>query len=644
MLKYTVLAFTAAAFSLLLTPCVRWLAFYLGAVDEPGGRRVHQGRVPRLGGLAVLGALLATVAAVRVALLATVAAVRVVDLLWFDVFLGHAWTWGWLLAGALVVSAVGAIDDVRGLGPLTKLMLQILAGVMVLIGGYGIEQITNPLTGNIVGLGWFGVPLTLLWVVGITNAFNLLDGLDGLAAGVALIASSTLFLVSLAGGHLDVALLAAMLAGALAGFLCYNFNPASIFLGDSGSLLLGYLLSVLAIHGSQKGATTVVVLVPILALGLPIMDTLLAMLRRLLGALRVVQTDRGRNEYQFLVVGSASIFQADRQHIHHRLLQMGLTHRRAVMVLWGVCAVLGILSLFAVGSHGVDILLLVTVVSITLFAGVRQLGYQEVNVLQRGTLLPLFDLPILHRRAVHVMADALFVALAYAAALVYAVGGALDSEARNYLLWSVVTVVGVKIGALLWDGVYQRSYRHTSAGDAIALLRCLIAAETVCVGLVMALHGMPPNAPVVFLLDFYFTLTLVLGGRLSFKVLEVMASRRTEGKKRRVLIYGAGLGGTMLLREMSQNAELKCEAVGFLDDHLALRAHWVNGVPVLGGWRDLDAVVRQEAVQEVIIASRKIPEERVNAVAVECGRLGITVRRFRVGLEEVVNGNGEVSG
>jgi UDP-GlcNAc:undecaprenyl-phosphate/decaprenyl-phosphate GlcNAc-1-phosphate transferase len=631
MLKYSLLALTAAVLSLALTPLVRRLALRLGAVDQPGTRRVHSSPVPRMGGLAVLGAFLGTLAAARF-----------FDLLLTGVVVHHSWRW--LFAGALIVSLVGAFDDVRGLGPVTKLFFQILAGVMVVMGGYGIGKVTNPFGAGVVDLGWLDVPFTLLWVVGVTNAFNLLDGLDGLAAGVALIVSTTLFVLSLAGNRVELALLSVTLAGALVGFLRYNFNPASIFLGDSGSLLLGYLLSVLSIQASQKGATTVVILVPLLALGLPIMDTLLAMLRRLLGALRVVRVDSERNEYQFLVVGSGSIFQADREHIHHRLLKLGLTHRNAVMVLYGVCAVLGALALLAVRSHGADIFLLVTVVAITLYAGVRQLGYQEVSVLQRGTLLPLFDLPVLNRRAVHVLADAALLAMAYVGARLIARGGELDAIARAHLLWSLPTVVAVKLGAFLWDGVYQRSYRYTNVTDLMALLRCLVGAEALAVGAVLVLHGMPRTAGALFLIDFYLTLTLILGARLSFKVLELMASHRTEGKKRRVLIYGAGLSGTMLLREIHQNPSLRYKPVGFLDDYAGLHNRWVNGLPVLGGASELTAVLQRGAVQEVVIASRKIAESRVNHVAEICGRLGIPVRRFQMRLEEVGNGtNGKLS-
>jgi UDP-GlcNAc:undecaprenyl-phosphate GlcNAc-1-phosphate transferase len=236
--------------------------------------------------------------------------------------------------------------------PVQKLALQSLAGVMVLASGFGLTVVAAPFTGGSIQLGWLAAPLTLLWVVGMTNAFNLIDGLDGLATGVALIASATAWAVSLATGRIDVATLAVVLAGASAGFLYHNFYPASIFLGDAGSLLLGYVLSVLFIQAAQPGATGVVILVPFLALGLPILDTLLAVARRLRRAARVVREDAGRQACHFLLVGPVSVVSPDQEHLHHRLLALGLTPWRAVLVLYSVCVVLSLIAFLALRAGG----------------------------------------------------------------------------------------------------------------------------------------------------------------------------------------------------------------------------------------------------------------------------------------------------
>ncbi len=623
MLKYWFLGGVAATLAFFLTPLVATWAARLGAVDEPNERRVHAGRIPSLGGLAVL-----------IAFLGALALGLIIDRLAISVFWGQTLPWVWLLGGALVVTACGTVDDIWPLGPLPKLAFQLVGGAMVVAGGFGITVVTNPLTGGSIALGWLGIPFTLLWVVGITNAFNLIDGLDGLAAGVALIAGGTLFVISLAAGRLEVALLAVTLAGALAGFLYHNFNPASVFLGDSGSLLLGYLLSVLSIQASQKGATAVVIVVPILALGLPIMDTLLTMLRRLLGALRVVRWDGERNAYRFLV-GRASVFRPDRQHIHHRLLAMGLTQRHAVLLLYGVCIGLGVLAFLAVRARGSDFALLIGLVALATYLGIRKLAYQEVEVLRRGTLLPLFELPMLSRRGFHALVDAGFVAAAYAGSVLIANGPSLEAGARMRLAYSLLLVVAVKLGTFFLAGVYERAYRYTNAADMIAVGKALLLAQGASTLTVAVLYGLPHPAVVMLMLDFYLSATLVMGARLSFKILEVMARAPAGQEARPVLIYGAGLTGTALLRELNQNPDLGYKVVGFLDDRPALSGCRVNGVPVLGGSDALARILDNHTIWEIVIASPDIGAERVAGVAAACRARAIKLRRFRMALEEV---------
>ena len=318
-MKDPVLAATAAALSLLFTPLVRAMARRLGAVDAPGPRRVHLHPTPRLGGLAVLGAVAGALALDHLAggSAATILATP-----------GRSP--GLLAAGFGVVLATGIVDDLRGLPVVPKLALQVLAATLAVAGGYSLEGVTNPFTGRWLDLGHAGGILTVVWIVGITNAINLIDGLDGLAAGAAVIASAALSLVCLAEGRYDAAAVWAALGGGTAGFLVYNFPPASIFLGDTGSLLIGYTMAILAIESLAKSATAVVVLAPVLALGLPVADLALAVLRRL------------------LATGLGSITRADQGHIHHRLLGDGMSHRGAVLLLYGVCAACGALAVLAV--------------------------------------------------------------------------------------------------------------------------------------------------------------------------------------------------------------------------------------------------------------------------------------------------------
>jgi len=624
MLKYGILGVTAAVLAFLLTPWVAELARRVGAVDEPNERRVHDGRIPSLGGVAVL-----------VAFLGALAVGCLADQYLADAFQEGGAAWGWLLGGALIVMACGTADDVWMLGPVPKLLCETVAGVLVVAAGHGISTVTNPLSGNSIDLGWLGVPLTLLWVVGVTNAFNLIDGLDGLAAGVALIACGTLFAVSLVGVHVAAASLAVALGGSLAGFLYHNFNPATAFLGDSGSLLLGYLLSVMSMQASLEGATAVVLVVPILALGLPIMDTALAMLRRVLGVLHVARWDGDRNEYRFLVLGSASIFRADRDHIHHRLLRMGLTHRRSVLLLYAVCIALGLMAFLAVSARGTELAILVALVATASYLGVRKLAYREVEVLKRGTLLPLFQLPVLSRRGFHALADAGFIAVAYASSQLLLRSSFVDPAIRVQILYGAIAAVAVKLAVFFYAGIYRRTYRYTNAADLLALGKALVAAQIAASGVVAALYGLPPMAAAAVLLDFYLSATLVIGSRVSFLVLELIAGDQPRGETRRVLIYGAGSSGTALLREIHQNPSLGYHAVGFVDDLPSLRGVRVNGLEILGGGDDLSEILERAAARELIVASPKIDDARIQAVAATCLAHGVELRRFRMALDEM---------
>jgi UDP-GlcNAc:undecaprenyl-phosphate GlcNAc-1-phosphate transferase len=304
----------------MLTPWVRSWALRRGAVDVPGGRRVNTLPTPRLGGVSVIAGFFVPIA--LFALVGTGA---------MQGFLAHPkLLWG-LLFGGLLVGAVGAIDDLRGLGPWAKLGAQLAAASIAYAFGYRIDAINVPFVGD-VSTGIASPVLTVLWFLAVTNAINLIDGLDGLASGIALVASvSNICLGFMNHSPLSV-IMSTSLSGALLGFLRYNFNPATIFLGDAGSMFIGFMLAALAITGATtKSSTAIALLAPMIALGVPITDTLLAMIRR--------------------TVARQSIFLADRGHIHHRLLDLGITHRRVVLLLCSSSIVLATAALGTAFGH-----------------------------------------------------------------------------------------------------------------------------------------------------------------------------------------------------------------------------------------------------------------------------------------------------
>ena len=267
-----------------------------------------------------------------------------------------------ILVPSALVFLLGVYDDLRGVGPYFKFSVQGIAATMLFMGGLRIVNI--PVLFGDRALPWYvGLPFTVLWVLAITNAFNLIDGLDGLAAGSALFSTLVAFVVALLNGQSLVTFMTIALAGAILGFLRFNFNPATIFLGDSGSLFIGFVLSALALAGAQKAPTIVAVAIPVVSFGLPILETALSIMRRL--------------------ISGRPVFTADREHIHHKLLQHGMTHRQVVILLYGVSAVFALLSLFLLWPTGSSLGLVLAVLGIGIWIGVQHLGYLEFGELAR---------------------------------------------------------------------------------------------------------------------------------------------------------------------------------------------------------------------------------------------------------------------
>jgi len=339
--------------SFVLTRYVRDFASRRGWVAVPSqDRHLHVSPLPRLGGVAIFISFSLTIMA------AAAMAFHFHHLR--SAFAPN--TLLTILVPASLVFLLGVYDDLYTVGPYVKFAVQALAASMLFMGGLRILNIPV-LFGN-HQLPWFvGLPFTILWVLAITNAFNLIDGLDGLAAGSALFSTLVVFVVTLLNGYSLVTVMTMALAGAILGFLRYNFNPATIFLGDSGSLFIGFLLSALALAGAQKSPTIVAVAIPVVSFGLPILETSLSILRRL--------------------ISGRPLFTADREHIHHKLLQHGFTHRQVVIVLYAVSAVFALLSLFLLWPTGSSLGLVLAVLGIGIWFGVQHLGYLELGELGR---------------------------------------------------------------------------------------------------------------------------------------------------------------------------------------------------------------------------------------------------------------------
>lgn len=328
---YLVAFVVALIASFLLTPWVKQLAVKWGAMDAPDARKVHTKPIPRMGGLAIYVAFV----------LAVISSMHLTR----DIV-------GLLLGGSLIV-IVGIFDDIYQLPAKVKLFWQIVAASVLVIFDIRIEWFTNPF-GGYVYLEYLSIPITILWVVSLTNVVNLIDGLDGLAAGVSIIAAVTVILVALKQGFYPVAVLTAALAGAATGFMKYNFNPATIFMGDTGSMFLGYMMAAISVFGAVKSAATIALVVPSIALGLPIMDTAFAIVRR--------------------YTNGQPIFKPDKGHLHHRLLAMGLTQKQTVLLMYLISAALGFSAILLADANRTSAMVIIGVIIAAVFIGAKKIG------------------------------------------------------------------------------------------------------------------------------------------------------------------------------------------------------------------------------------------------------------------------------
>jgi UDP-GlcNAc:undecaprenyl-phosphate GlcNAc-1-phosphate transferase len=339
--------------SFVFTRQVRNQASLRGWVSVPASsRHLHSSPLPRLGGIAIFASFLVSIAC-------TILISRHFASLSFG--FSRRSLLSILVPGSLIF-LLGVYDDLRGVGPYVKFAVQGIAGVMLFAGGLRIDGLPV-LFGNHQFSWMVALPLTILWVLAITNAFNLIDGLDGLAAGSALFSTLVVFVVALLSHSTVVSLMTLVLAGAILGFLRFNFNPATIFLGDSGSLFIGFMLSALALRGTQKSPTIIAVAIPVVSFGLPILETALSVIRR--------------------VISGRPVFTADREHIHHKLLQLGFSHRQVVITLYAVSALFALLSLFLLWPTGKTLGLVLAVVGTGIWIGVQHLGYLEFGELRR---------------------------------------------------------------------------------------------------------------------------------------------------------------------------------------------------------------------------------------------------------------------
>jgi UDP-GlcNAc:undecaprenyl-phosphate GlcNAc-1-phosphate transferase len=609
---YLLLFVIALVVALVLTPLTRILAFSVGAIDWPGERKLHAFPVPRLGGVSVGLACAVTV----------FVAMRMNGILGESLELE---VWMPIFTGGSVVFVAGIWDDVRPLPAWGKFLLQAAAACLAIWFGAGLEQVSLA-GGDGVRLGVLAYPFTLVWIVGVTNAFNLIDGLDGLASGLAIIAASASATVSFLFGHIQEGLLLGVMAGALLGFLPYNTSPATIFLGDSGSLLLGYTLAVTALTGFREGASTVAS-IPLLIFALPILDTLLSMVRRFGGGLRVLR--RGELGYGELLRCAKRMFEADRHHVHHRLLALGASHHRAVLVLYATAAGGALLALLLVLARYRNAGAIALVCALAIYFGICRL-YDEVTYPRPRTLLRWYRQMARSRCFPRGVIDLALMTVAYWGALLLKYELPWPSDLAVWYVQAFPIALLVHLVVLYAFGIYRRGWWTAEVGELSYV--ALAVSVAVMLSYVLVLILLPPaGISGFFVVQALLLGVLVVGGRSVYQVLDWLQRRDSPGSQvgEPVVIYGAGREGQLMLHALQQ-PDLGLCPLGFVDDDAALQNCSVGRVPVLGFGSDLPLILDRHPVAALLIASER--HAGLQRAIEVCHERGVPVFRGRVQL------------
>lgn len=595
-LKHLVAVATSLVLALVLTPIVRALARRWGVVARPKTDRWHKKPTAMLGGTAVFLSVLITY-----------------------LFLMPHTRNGWVVIGASsFLFLVGLVDDLVHTKPYQKLIGQVMGAAFVIY--YGLSTTWT-------GSALVNMVITIFWLIGITNAINLLDNMDGLAGGIAAIASVFLALSFVANGQMMEALMLAVFAAALLGFLAYNFNPASIFMGDCGSMFIGFFLSstaLLSIAGTAGRSRSLlpVLTVPILILFIPIFDTtFVTVLRKLSGR-------------------AAS--QGGRDHTSHRLVALGMSERRAVWMLYGFATLSGLLAIL-VRQLKLDVSLaailgftvLLTLLGVYL-AGVKVYDEEDVKSAPETPLFAfLVDLSY-KRRVFEVLLDVVLIILAYysAYALVF---GPFSMESRDWQLFlrTVPLLVCIKMATFLLVGVYRGIWRYTSVDDLVVFGKGVVLGSIASILAILFAFRFREFSRAVFVLDGMFLLMMLAGSRMAFRLFRQILPTPRARDGCRVLIYGAGDAGELLLRELLNNRELQYAPVGFVDDDPRKKGKVIHGLRVYGGNGQLRTICREQRVDEVLISSSQFPEERVKEILRDCEEEQVVLKRMRIKIEQL---------
>lgn len=591
---------------LVLTPLVRVLAIKRGWMAHPGEERWHKKPTALMGGIAIyIGVSIGYLTQADFATLLP-HLLREADSFQLPSLAAVIWL------GVSFLFVLGLLDDFFQIKPHSKLVGQILIASLVVFLGFRLHWFTSLTIDTIV---------TTFWIVGITNAFNLLDNMDGLCAGIGLIAA--FYLAYLFGSQSpEAALLALVLAAVLGAFLCFNFSPASIFMGDSGSLVIGFTLAMLSLNFAGNGAQSrlAAYAVPILVLMVAIFDTTLVTFIRILSG-RKAST-------------------GGKDHMSHRLVLMGFSERDSVFFLYAIGAIAGLSAIFVSQTDTLTSpVVIVPVILAVLLMGfylsqIRVYPEKEFSLLRDRVYTPIL-IELTHKKQLLIVVlDFCLMAFAYYLAYRLRFGGDTFLFYFRVFLESLPAIIVCKFVAFFAIGVYRGIWRYMSTNDVFIYLKATFLGTVLSVGAVTFIYRFEYFSKGVFLIDFLLLSVFILATRGSFRFFTDVTQRKTLSGDR-VLIYGAGRGGEILLREILNNPKLKIRPVGFIDDDMLITGKKLMGYPVLGVPTELKTILQSQPIDGILISFHDKSSAGYEQVRMMCHARRLFLKQFSVQLQDV---------
>ena len=592
MLKYLLPFLSSFLLSFVMTPIIIRISNKHGFVVEPREDRWHKKPTALLGGIGIFLSFIVP----------------------YLIFIPMNKLAIGILLCMLIIFTLGLLDDILSLTPQLKLIIQLVVAIIAIFFGITVKIIPYP---------FISIPLTILWIVVITNAFNILDNMDGLAAGISFIAASIIFVYSLSYNLALTAILSVILAGSTLGFFKYNFNPAKIFMGDCGSLFLGLTLSLITIIGTWRTVTNLLLalMVPLAIMIIPIFDMALVTFTR---------TGHGR-----------AMFQGGKDHSSHRLVFLGFSEKKAVLVLMAISAFFGLSTIVFLKLNFYMALLILILMAICLiffgiFLGEIKVYEKKIKAIYKRSLL--FHRILLYKKQIlQIIVDIILIIIAYFSSYLLKYEGVIDHYNLSLIEKSLPLILLIKILIFTIFGLYKGEWRYIGISDMIKIFQATFLGSLFSVGVLVFLFRFEGYSRFVFINDYLITLLLIGGVRTLIRVLKEYFSSAVISNRRAnripILIMGAGDAGELLIREIKNNKNLSYVPIGFIDDNHEKLSKVIHGIPVLGTRHDIPELVKKHNIKKLFIAILSTDKEKFKDIFNTCNNMNVECKFIRTIIE-----------